>query len=511
MKQIRQIHTEPSDDSGCHNATQGGYPARLVTVFRGIWRAGHWLRFQNIRRRYLWYFLAFPFAMTFVNVQEILFHSDVTLGGMDAETLVFSAYCIGAGLMYALAGVRNIAPAARISGTLAAAGLIPWLFLSDNPVGLIFATLFMLGMGGGVACASFAYAFMLNNTERFWGTILISFFYALIRLGSGTSFLPSFISKALFVFLASGTVACLIRFQYPHFSTLLEKPKAKWSPAISLTLYFFIVSYALDYFYGYLPYSSGSDTAILQGAFGLAAVALAILLQMLTKRSIWHMCNLFFVFMLGIIGCYSLYVAIGNSFWREAGASIHGLQQIGYTVTFYFLGRVFKKHGDFRLFKLSLAVVVLGSVLTYILPDFLSQYAPKALLPAAVILSGLAFMVFLLLSPAYAKHLFDAHWSDDFMYPDMTEARSKVERYDRIENLKLTPREKETALCLLQGKNSKEIAGSLNISVNTANFHIKNLYKKAGVSGRLELFARFGFPAQGDVNTDMSVSADEVN
>ncbi|NPV90544.1 MAG: hypothetical protein HPY50_07220 [Firmicutes bacterium] len=201
------------------------------------------------------------------------------------------------------------------------------------------------------------------------------------------------------------------------------------------------------------------------------------------------MCNLFFIAM---ICSYALYFAPDGSFWRDAAVSLHGFQLIGYTVMFYLLGCVFKKHGDFRLFKLCLVVVLLASVLTYIIPDALSKYAPALMLPLATITSGALFVGFMLLSPAYARDLFFADWSEDFHRLDMTEAERKVEQFDKLENLNLTPREKEVAAFLLHGLTARQIAGELSISLNTANFHIKNLYKKLGIAGRLELFSRFG-------------------
>jgi DNA-binding CsgD family transcriptional regulator len=60
-----------------------------------------------------------------------------------------------------------------------------------------------------------------------------------------------------------------------------------------------------------------------------------------------------------------------------------------------------------------------------------------------------------------------------------------------LEGLCLSPREKEVASLLLQGQSAKDIAKKLEITVSTANFHIKNLYKKLNISSRAELFARF--------------------
>jgi DNA-binding CsgD family transcriptional regulator len=51
----------------------------------------------------------------------------------------------------------------------------------------------------------------------------------------------------------------------------------------------------------------------------------------------------------------------------------------------------------------------------------------------------------------------------------------------------LSTREWEVIEQLLQGKSNKLIAASLNITVSTVEFHLKNIYEKFNVSSRLEL------------------------
>ena len=43
---------------------------------------------------------------------------------------------------------------------------------------------------------------------------------------------------------------------------------------------------------------------------------------------------------------------------------------------------------------------------------------------------------------------------------------------------------------LKQGKTYKQIADELGVSFNTANFHVKNLYKKFGVNSNISLLAK---------------------
>lgn len=54
------------------------------------------------------------------------------------------------------------------------------------------------------------------------------------------------------------------------------------------------------------------------------------------------------------------------------------------------------------------------------------------------------------------------------------------------EKFALSIREKEIALLVLEGKNNNEIADKLFLSTNTVKVHISNLYKKLGVSNRVQ-------------------------
>jgi DNA-binding CsgD family transcriptional regulator len=54
----------------------------------------------------------------------------------------------------------------------------------------------------------------------------------------------------------------------------------------------------------------------------------------------------------------------------------------------------------------------------------------------------------------------------------------------------LTPREREVMDHLVHGEQAKRIARRLDLSVLTVNDHLRSVYRKCGVRGRDELFAR---------------------
>lgn len=456
--------------------------------FLELFRSKDNINIRNVRLDHLQYMLIFPLAPVFANMQGVLFSDSVRLFGLDAMTLTGSAYCIGAGTLFAFSNVKNMAKVSRICAVIMAAAYIPWLMMGESLLSLLLAILFMFFLGGCAACAAFAYTFALNNTERLLGAATISTFFALNQIDSGLSLLSGLFGRTYLTALIAGSCICLLLFKANDFTYVENKPKASLNPALKLTLYFFVAHYFVEIFYTYLPGASSPDAMVANGAIGILVVCLAVMMQLVTKRSIWNMCNLFF---LAEIGTYVLYFMHEGSVLRSFARFLHGFEQMGYIAAYYLLGCVFKKHGDFRTFKLSLVTILPASMLSYVIPGIFASHAPVLLPLAATLTSGAVFIVFILMSPAYSKHLFFAEWADDFYGIDMAEASQKIDQSGILENLGLSPREKEVASLLLQGRSAKEIAQKLGITISTANFHIKNLYKKLKISNRSELFARF--------------------
>lgn len=59
-------------------------------------------------------------------------------------------------------------------------------------------------------------------------------------------------------------------------------------------------------------------------------------------------------------------------------------------------------------------------------------------------------------------------------------------------DVQLSKREREVVNLVLQGKSNKQIALSLDISIRTVEFHLKNIYAKFEVSSRIELILKLG-------------------
>ncbi|WP_428717097.1 response regulator [Undibacterium curvum] len=52
---------------------------------------------------------------------------------------------------------------------------------------------------------------------------------------------------------------------------------------------------------------------------------------------------------------------------------------------------------------------------------------------------------------------------------------------------KLTPRERETMICLARGESNKEIARTLDVAESTVKIHVQNILKKLNLSSRVQI------------------------
>jgi len=78
-----------------------------------------------------------------------------------------------------------------------------------------------------------------------------------------------------------------------------------------------------------------------------------------------------------------------------------------------------------------------------------------------------------------------------------------------IPDVQLSKREKEVLKLVLQGKGNKQIALSLEISIRTVEFHLKNIYAKFQVSSRIELLLKLGYATGGAKTEELGYSTVE--
>lgn len=101
----------------------------------------------------------------------------------------------------------------------------------------------------------------------------------------------------------------------------------------------------------------------------------------------------------------------------------------------------------------------------------------------------------LLVTNRWGRFVLRAYWlTDDVHAPDAligVQIRRQEPMVLRVSQamrrLALSPQQREVGLLLAQGKSNPEIAGALGVSLNTANYHVKQLFTKLNTHERTEV------------------------
>jgi DNA-binding CsgD family transcriptional regulator len=95
----------------------------------------------------------------------------------------------------------------------------------------------------------------------------------------------------------------------------------------------------------------------------------------------------------------------------------------------------------------------------------------------------------------WGRFVLRAYWlTDEVGQPDaligvqIRRQESTVLRLSQaMHGLALSPQQKEVGLLLAQGRSNPEIAGALGVTLNTANYHVKQLFAKLNAHERTEV------------------------
>jgi DNA-binding CsgD family transcriptional regulator len=267
----------------------------------------------------------------------------------------------------------------------------------------------------------------------------------------------------------------------------------RFDPGMMLVLFIFFSYFAIRITGFYASSFQHPSNSLMWGVIAFVLILCCIILQVVFKRSIWTMCNVFFI--TSIMSHLMWYIKL-----PEAAYLFSELKEVGFLITFYLLGCITNKFCDFRMHKrlVLLCMAVLG--ILYVGIDIL--HMTMLTQSVAVITASILFVVFLLLSPAFSQHLFFADWSKEFRQINMSAFihdtlqtnAAEQKHMPSLDDTSLSPREKQVVLLLLKGMTLRQVAPELGLTVSTVSTYSKAIYKKLGINSRAELFLLFGHP-----------------
>ncbi len=464
-----------------------------------LWDTRDHLHLNNIRVGYWQYILAMPMGLGIGNMMSSLLRVNAQLYGLDPKVTLYCSYLCGACIFF-LIPAKSFLRFLRIASIVAGIFIILWLILPWGELQSVAASVCWFGLGACVFCATYAYMLVINNTERFFGAVLIVFNYGLCMLLDASGATSGNAWKVLPVFFLSSLIICITRFRAEDLAESFSRTARKLDKTMYPAFALFFVFFLMDAFISFL-YVRGGHSSIL--FFGLGATLggiVSIIVQLIFNRSIWHIWNLYFIL---LTISFALMQSSPNSNMYLAGSFLCGLCTIGYAASFYTFGGVMKKYGSYIVFKKYMCGACLPPlIIAFAVTGFLNSYLPD-FIPLISLIAAVTFLVlYVLFSPVFQKYLFAAGWFDDYHKTDMTVITAKVEETDKLGGYRLTPREKEVCALLLAGNSRKQIGITLHISYATVDFHCTSLYKKLNISSLPELFAKFGYK---DIAADIEV------
>jgi len=468
-----------------------GYLSKLTSAVGNLLSANESLSFRNIRPAYLRYFFVFPLSMVFVNTQDFMIGNGIRMFGLAYTTVTFLAFIAGAVLLFVISTQKNISSVCKLSAALTAIGFISMLFLQSGYPSLVCAIILMAGIGGCVSSSSFSFVFVLNNAERFFGSALMVLLIKLFELIAVFPAIGQSVRIGLAIILLIPLCLCMALSKSGDYSGTGEKAVKKFDMSIWLALFIFLSYFAIRITGFYAPAFGHPSSARLWGIFAMALLVLCILMQVMLRRSIWTLCNVFFLSsILSYVMWYVNQPALAYLFSE--------LKDIGLLISFYLIGCVTNKFCDFRIHKRLVLVCMAAIGILYVGIDAL--HARMLDQNIAIITAAVLFAVFLLLSPAFSQHLFFAQWSKEFRQVCMTflcaqdpqANKSKQIQLPTLDDTALSPREKQVVLLLLRGMTLRQVAPELGLTFSTVSTYSKTIYKKLGINSRAELFMLFG-------------------
>ena len=234
-------------------------------------------------------------SMIIINVQNLFLTDSSRVLGLPATAFTFLAFALGAISFFLCCREQNVAAVSRTAAWLTLAGGLVWALLPAGTTAFFSALVMMAGIGGCVSCGSFSFVFVLNNTERFFGSALMLLSISLVKLVSGLAAASAPLRKIFALALAAILIFCTASSRQEDYAGRSSKPDAVFNPSIWLTLFVFFSYFAIRITGFYVSAFAHPADSILRGVLTLVPVLLCVGAQLVFRCSAWTLCNVFFL------------------------------------------------------------------------------------------------------------------------------------------------------------------------------------------------------------------------
>jgi len=449
------------------------------------------LSLVNIRKDIWQLWLIFPLSVILGDFRY--YNLNIEFSGLQSYELML--YPLGLGwLVLVFIPNRFIIPLLKIAAVFCAVILPFQLILNDDVPRLAAFMAFQFFNGICAGCAFSLFCFKLNNIERLFGMVMIIFYYGLYY----TVYRHFPLVQEIYKKWCGIPVMAFYLVIVFMLNNKSDKPVTEETSDIGknsnikVLILLNIVYYSIMCMINYIESAEKIIFSLPYGLGQFFSIAVIIFIMLINNRNSLYIWLLFLAFSL-------LGLTIVNFNTKAAhftGSLIYGLGDgLGYIIIYYLCSGAIKQSKSIKLYRLLCFVLFaeyffISGIFSQVFDRYDGSYHIIAL-SVVVVLSSFC----LLILPYLQKKLFAENWSDGLHLknmPEYTQELAETEAFNVKDHLDLTEREHEVFTMLLKGVAPKEIAYTLKISYYTVDFHRHNLYRKLGIKGRNELFAKYG-------------------
>lgn len=378
----------------------------------------------------------------------------------------------------------------------AAAGFIAFILFPFTSITFVLLILSALGMGLLAAAACYIFFMVLNNSEKFYSIVIvfsIARLMLLLKPYTDIGMLNLIITKGIPVALFIGLLICALFFRTNTTISFKQSRQSRIPIGAYSVLFIVVAVFVLNE--GVVPALLKTTKGIavqdidrLYTAGAMAGVIILLVLQPILKRSIWHMWNLSFsILALGfIINIFTYWVV---DFFKVSAVLYGCAYAMAYINIYYMTGIMAKKYRSLRFIRIGVLTAAVSGILSYTVSSAVVSADSEIVSAVLALVSIVVILVFFMLSPLFVRELYTAEWMDDIYRLDVAYG----DRFTaKLKEYKLSPREMEVCILLLEGYTMRQTAAVLSLAYPTVNTYCVSLYRKLGINSRAELMVKFG-------------------
>ncbi|MDD3705700.1 MAG: LuxR C-terminal-related transcriptional regulator [Clostridiaceae bacterium] len=393
-----------------------------------------------------------------------------------------------------LFNVKKLMPYVKYSVIVAMIGIFAKILPGNTSASYVGAVLTAIAVGHIIASTDYGFFMVMNNIERLYSVsigILISktvFLLSVIFAGTGIGFELFGIMQLMgFVPL----LICVWFYQKSAGQEILDqgiKPHLRDYTVLVLACLVFLFN---DFLAPALWKPVTIITPITLNMYYIAGVFLGIVfilvLQQALRCNICYALNFSFAvlamgFVIGALEYHSIK-------WILFQTLLFGISYaMGFVSIYYMIGIIAKRSQSLSFFRLGILSASILYVFGFFITELLKDVNSQSLLSATALISIAVILTVFALTPLLTKVFYSAEWTDDLYRIDVTHVSRLAAR---LSELKLSPREMEVCILLLDGYTMRQISAMLNISYSTVNTYYTSTYRKLGVNSRTELIVMF--------------------